>query len=155
MNKFVLKIGNLKEITKKLNKNKKNILNKNVCNPTLKYFLVNAAMINFKGTHSKLFWNPCVQLERLENWLPKNIVKTNKPKKHKVKKVKEKIAPKPKEKMVQKSLIQKLKVTKRVFESLKGCYVFIWCHNKNSKGTYIKSVETELWDYVQINMSWM
>ena len=48
MNKFVLKIGNLKEITKKLNKNQKKILNKNVCNPTLKYFLVNAAMINFK-----------------------------------------------------------------------------------------------------------
>ena len=28
MNKFVLKIGNLKEITKKLNKNQKKILNK-------------------------------------------------------------------------------------------------------------------------------
>ena len=38
MNKFVLKIGNLKEITKKLNKNQKNIFNKNVCNPTLKCF---------------------------------------------------------------------------------------------------------------------
>ena len=30
MNKFVLKIGNLKEITKKLNKNKKKIFNQNV-----------------------------------------------------------------------------------------------------------------------------
>ena len=38
MNKFVLKIGNLKEITKKLNKNQKKILNKNVCNQTLKCF---------------------------------------------------------------------------------------------------------------------
>ena len=75
MNKFVLKIGNLKEITKKLNKNQNNIFNKNVCNPTLKYFLVNAAMINFKGTHSKLFWNPCVQIEKLENWLPKYMEK--------------------------------------------------------------------------------
>ena len=52
MNKFVLKIGNLKEITKKLNKNKKKILNKNVCNQVLKCHLVNAAMINFKETYS-------------------------------------------------------------------------------------------------------
>ena len=155
MNKFVLKIGNLKEITKKLNKNKKKILNKNVCNPTLKCFLVNAAMINFKGTYSKLFWNPCVQIERLENWLPKYMVKTNKPKRNNETRIKEKLELKSKEKRVQKPLIQKLRVTKKVFESLKGCYVFIWCHNKKSIGTYTKSVETELWDYVKINMSWM
>ena len=141
MNKFVLEIGNLKEITKKLNKNKKKIFNKNVCNSTLKCFLVNASTINFKGTYSKLFWNPCVQIERLENWLPNYVVKANNPKS--------------KEKRIQKPLIQKLKVTKKVFESLKGCYVFIWSHNKNSIGTYTKSVETELWDYVKINMSWM
>ena len=96
MNKFVLKIENLNEINKKLNKNKKKILSKKVCNPVLKCNFVNAAMINFKGTYSKLFRNPCVQLERLENWLPKYIIKTNKPKKHKVKKVKEKLASKPK-----------------------------------------------------------
>ena len=34
MNKFVLKIGSLKEITKKLNKNQKKILNKNANDPT-------------------------------------------------------------------------------------------------------------------------
>ena len=141
MNKFVLKIGNLKEITKKLNKNKKKIFNKNVCNSTLKCLLVNASTINFKGTYSKLFWNPCVQIERLDNWLPNYGVKANNPKS--------------KEKRIQKPLIQKLKVTKKVFESLKGCYVFIWSHNKNSIGTYTKSVETELWDYVKINMSLM
>ena len=155
MNKFVLKIGNLKEITKKLNKNKKKILNENVCNPTLKCFLVNAAMINFKGTYSNLFWNPCVQIERLENWLQKYMVKTNKPKRNNETRIKEKLELKSKEKRVQKPLIQKLRVTKKVFESLKGCYVFIWCHNKNSIGTYIKSVKTELWDYVKINISWM
>ena len=114
MNKFVLKIGNLKEITKKLNKNKKKILNKNVCNPTLKCFLVNAAMINFKGTHSKLFWNPCVQIERLENWLPKYMVKTNKPKRNNETRIKEKLELKSTEKRVQKPLIQKLRVTKKV-----------------------------------------
>ena len=63
MNKFVLKIGSLKEITKKLNKNQKKILNKNANDPTLKCFLINAATINFKGTYLKLFWNPCVQLK--------------------------------------------------------------------------------------------
>ena len=114
MNKFVLKIGNLKEITKKLNKNKKKIHNKNVCNPTLKCFLVNAAMINFKGTYSKLFWNPCVQIERLENWLPKYMVKTNKPKRNNETRIKEKLELKSKEKRVQKPLIQKLRVTKKV-----------------------------------------
>ena len=134
MNKFVLKIGNLKEITKKLNKNQKKILNKNVCNPTLKYFLVNAAMINFKGTHSKLFWNPCVQIEKLENWLPKYMEKTNKPKRNNETRIKEKLELKSKEKRVQKPLIKKLRVTK------KG-------------STYIKSVETELWNYVKIDMS--
>ena len=103
MNKFVLKIGNLKEITKKLNKNQKKILNKNVCNPTLKYFLVNAAMINFKGTYSKLFWNPCVQIERLESWLPKYMVKTNKPKRNNETRIKEKLELKSTEKRVQKS----------------------------------------------------
>ena len=51
MNKFVLKIGNLKEVTKQLNKNKRKILNKNVCNPVFKCYLVNATMINFKGTY--------------------------------------------------------------------------------------------------------
>ena len=141
MNKFVLKIGNLKEITKKLNKNKKKIFNKNVCNSTLKCFLVNASTINFKGTYSKLFLSPYVKIERLDNWLPNYVVKANNPKS--------------KEKRIQKPLIQKLKVTKKVFESLKGCYVFIWSHNKNSIGTYTKSVETKLWDYVKINMSWM
>ena len=155
MNKFVLKIGNLKEITKTLYKNKKKIFNKNVCNSTLKCFLVNAAMINFKGTYSKLFWNPCVQIEKLENWFPKYMVKTNKHKRNNETRIKGKLELKSTEKRVQKPLIQKLKVTKKVFESLKGCYVFIWCHNKNSKGTYIKSVETELWDYVKINRSWM
>ena len=141
MNKFLLKIGNLKEITKKLNKNKKKIFNKNVCNSTLKCFLVNASTINFKGTYSKLFWNPCVQIERLDNWLPNYVVKAKNPKS--------------KEKRIQKPLIQKLKVTKKVFESLKGCYVFMWSHSKNSIGTYTKSVETKLWDYVKINMSWI
>ena len=153
MNKFVLKIGNLKEITKKLNKNKKKIFNKNVCNSTLKCFLVNASTINFKGTYSKLFWNPYVQIERLENWFPKYLVKTNNSKKNK--RIKQKLEPKSKEKRIQKPLVQKLKVTKKVFESLKGCYVFIWCHNKNSIGTYTKSVGTGLWDYVKIDMSWM
>ena len=38
MNKFGLKIGSLKEITKKPNKNQKKIFNKNVNNPTLKCF---------------------------------------------------------------------------------------------------------------------
>ena len=51
MNKFLLKIGNLKEISAELNKNKKKILINKVCNPTLKCFLINAAMINFKGTY--------------------------------------------------------------------------------------------------------
>ena len=51
MNKFVLKIENLKEINKKLNQNKKKILSKKVCNPVLKCNFVNAAMINFKATH--------------------------------------------------------------------------------------------------------
>ena len=125
MHKFVLKIGNLKEVTKKLNKNKKKILNKKVCNPKLKCFLVNAAMINFKGTYSKLFWNPCVQIERLENWLPKYMVKTNKPKRNNETRIKEKLELKSTEKRVQKPLIQKLRVTKKVFDSLKGCYVFI------------------------------
>ena len=134
MNKFVLKIGNLKEITKKLNKNQKNIFNKNVCNPTLKCFLINAAMINFKGTYSKLFWNPCVQIEKLENWLPKYMEKTNKPKRNNETRIKEKLALKSTEKRVQKPLIKKLRVTK------KG-------------STYIKSVETELWNYVKIDMS--
>ncbi len=55
MNKFVLKIGSLKEITKKLNKNQKKILNKNANDPTLKCFLIKAATINFKGTYLKLF----------------------------------------------------------------------------------------------------
>ena len=155
MNKFVLKIGNLKEITKKLNKNKKKIFNKNVCNSTLKCFLVNASTINFKGTYSKLFWNPCVQIERLENWLPNYVVKTNNSKRKNETRIKEKLELKSKEKRIQKPLIQKLKVTKKVFESLKGCYVFIWSHNKNSIRTYTKSIETELWDYVKINMSWM
>ena len=152
MNKFVLKIGNLKEITKKLNKNKKKIFNKNVCNSTLKCFLVNASTINFKGTYSKLFWNPYVQIERLENWFPKYLVKTNNSKKNK--RIKQKLEPKSKEKRIQKPLVQKLKVTKKVFESLKGCYVFIWCHNKNSIRTYTKSVGTGLWDYVKTDMSW-
>ena len=152
MNEFLSKIGNLKEVTKKLNKNKKKILNKNVCNSTLKWFLVNASTINFKGTYSKLFWNPCVQIERLENWLPNYVVKTNNPKR---KNETRKLELKSKEKRIQKPLIQKLKVTKKVFESLKGCYVFMWGHSKNSIGTYTKSVETELWDYVKINMSWM
>ena len=53
-------------------------------------------MINFKGTYSKLFRNPCVKLERLENWLPENILNTKKPKKPKVKRVKKKLAQKPK-----------------------------------------------------------
>ena len=111
-------------------------------------------MINFKGTNSKLFWNPCVQIERLENWLPKYMVKTNKPKNNETR-IKEKLELKSTEKRVQKLLIQKLRVTKKVFESLKGHYVFIWCHNKNSKGTYIKSVlDPEMLDYVKINMSW-
>ena len=136
MNKFVLKIGNSKEITKKPNKNKKKIFNKNVCNSILKCLLVNASNINFKGTYSKLFLNPCVQIKRLENWLPKYLVKTNNFKKNK--RIKQKLEPKSKEKRIQKPSVQKLKVTKNVFESLKGCYVFIWCHNKNSKGTYIK-----------------
>ena len=139
MNKFELKIGNLKEITKKLNKNKKKILNKKVCNPKLKCFLLNATMINFKGTYSKLFWNPCVQIERLENWLPKYMVKTNKPKRYKEERIKAKLELKSKEKRVQKLLLQKLRVTKKVYESLKGCYVFIWCHNKNYK-SYIYKV---------------
>ena len=125
MNKFVLKIKNLKEINKKLNKNKKKILSKKVCNPVLKCNFVIAAIINFKGTYLKLFRNPCVQLERLENWLPKNILDTKKPKKLKIKRVKKKLAQKPKVKMVQRTLIQKIKVTKRVFKSLKGCYVFL------------------------------
>ena len=53
MNKFGLKIGNLKEITKKLNKNQKKILNKNVCNQTLKCFF--AVVINFKRNLFKAF----------------------------------------------------------------------------------------------------
>ena len=100
MNKFVLKIGNLKEITKKLNKNKKKILNEKVCNPKLRCFLVNAAMINFKGTYSTLFWNPCVQIERLENWLPKYMVKTNKPKRINETRIKENLELESKEKRV-------------------------------------------------------
>ena len=48
MNKFVLKIGNLKEITKKLNKNQKKILNKNANDPTLKCFLIYAATLILK-----------------------------------------------------------------------------------------------------------
>ena len=140
MNRFVLKIKNLKEINQKLNKNKKKIFSKKVCNPVLKCNFVNAAMINFKGTHSKLFRHPCVQLERFESWLPVNIQNKKKPKKPKVKEVKKKLAQKPKVKKVKKTLVQKIKVTKRIFESIKGCYVFIWCHNRNSKGTYIRSV---------------
>ena len=102
MNKFVLRIENLKEINKKLNQNKKKILSKNVCNPVLKCYLVNAAMINFKGTYSKLFWNPGVQIERLENWLPKYMVKTNKPKGNNETGIKEKLELKSTEKRVQK-----------------------------------------------------
>ena len=109
MNKFVLKIGNLREVTKKLNKNKKKILNKNVCNPTLKCFLIDAAMINFKGTYSKLFWNPCVQIERLENWLPKYMVKTNKPKRYKEERIKAKLELKSKEKKSPKTITTKIK----------------------------------------------
>ena len=153
MNKCVLKIGNSREIIKTLNKNKKKTFNKNVYNSTLKCLLVNASTINFKGTYSRLFWNPYVQIERLENWFPKYLVKTNNFKKNK--RIKQKLEPKSKEKRIQKPLVQKLKVTKNVFESLKGCYVFIWCHNKNSIGTYTKSVGTGLWDYVKIDMSWM
>ena len=152
MNKCVLTIGNSKEIIKTLNKNKKKTFKKNVYNSTLKCLLINASTINFKGTYSRLFWNPYVQIERLENWFPKYLVKTNNFKKNK--KNKPKLELKSKEKRIQKPLVQKLKVTKNVFESLKGCYVFIWCHNKNSIGTYTKSVGTGLWDYVKIDMSW-
>ena len=49
-------------------------------------------MTNFKGTYSKLFWNPCVQIERLENGLPKYMVKTNKPKRYKEDRIKAKSA---------------------------------------------------------------
>ena len=114
MNKFVLKIGSLKEITKKLNKNQKKILNKNVNNPTLKCFLIDAAMISFKGTYSKLFWNLCVQIKKLDNWLPKYMEKTNKPKRNNETRIKEKLELKSTEKRVQKPLIQKLRITKKV-----------------------------------------
>ena len=115
MNKFVLKIGNLKEITKKLNKNQKNIFNKNVCNPTLKCFLINAAMINFKGTYSKLFWNPGVQIEKLENWLPKYMEKTNKPKRNNETRIKEKLALKSTEKKSPKTINTKIKGNQKGF----------------------------------------
>ena len=84
----------------------------------MKCFLINAATINFKGTYLKLFWNPCVQIERLENWLPKYLVKTNNSKRKNETRIKEKLELISKEKGIQKPLIQKLKVTKKVFESL-------------------------------------
>jgi len=146
MNKFILKITNLKEINQKLNKNKMEICGKKVYNPVLKCNFINATMINFWGTHSKLFRHPIVQLKRLENWLPKtiNIPKKRLAQKPKIKKIKK----------VKETLTQRVKVTKRDFESLKSCYVFIWCHHRNSKGTYVRSVlDPEMWDYVKIDMS--
>ena len=76
-------------------------------------------MINFKGTYSKLFWNPCVQIEKLENWLPKYMEKTNKPKRNNETRIKEKLALKSTEKRVQKPLIKKLRVTKKGFRESK------------------------------------
>ena len=98
MNKFILKIKNLKEINQKLNSYKKKICSQKVYHPVLKCNFVNATTLNFRGTHSKLFRHPCVQLKRLESWLPKtvNIPNKKKPKKPKVKEVKKKLAQKPK-----------------------------------------------------------
>ena len=143
MNKFTLKIKNWKEINQKLNKDKKEICSQKVYNPVLKCNFVNATTINFRGTHSKLFRHPSVQLKRLENWLPKtiNIPKKRLAQKPKIKKVKK----------VKETLTQRVKITKKAFKSLKGCYVFIWCHHRNSKGTYVRSaLDPEMWDYVKM-----
>ena len=61
----------------------------------------------------------------MDSWLPVNIPNKKKPKKPKVKEVKKKLAQKPMVKKVKKTLLQKIKVTKRIFESIKGSYVFI------------------------------
>ena len=141
MNKFTLKIKNWKEIIQKLNKDKKENCSQKVYNPVLEYNLINATTINFRGTYSKLFKHPRVKIRKLENCLPKMI---NIPKKLKIKKAKK----------VKGTLTQRVKITKKAFKSLKGCYVFIWCHHKNSKGTYVRSVlDPKMWDYVKVDMS--
>ena len=133
MNKFILKIKNLKEINQKLNSHKKKICSQKVYHPVLKCNFVNATTLNFRGTHSKLFRHPCVQLKRLESWLPKTVNIPNK----------------------KKTLAQKVKVTKKAAESCRrDCYIFIWCHHRNSRGTYVRSIiDPKLWDWVKIDMS--
>ena len=141
MNKFILKIKNWKEINQKLNKNKKENCSQKVYYPVLKCNFVNATTINLRGTYSKLFKHPRVKIRKLENCLPKMI---NIPKKLKIKKAKK----------VKGTLTQRVKITKKAFKSLKGCYVFIWCHHRNSKGTYVRSVlDPKMWDYVKVDMS--
>ena len=134
MNKYILKIKNLREIKQKLNRYKKKICCQKIYHLLLKCNIVNATTLNFRGTHSKLFRHPCVQLKRLEKWLPKTV---NIP-------------------IKKKTLEQKIKVTKTVAESYRrDCYIFIWCHDKNSRGTYVRSIiDPKLWDWVKIDMSW-
>ena len=133
MNKYILKIKNLREIKQKLNSYKKKNCSQKFYHPLLKYNIVNATMLNFRGTHSKLFRHPYVQLKRLEKWLPKTVNIPNK----------------------KKTLEQKIKVTKKVAESCRrDCYIFIWCHDKSSRGTYVSSIiDPKLWDWVNIDMS--
>ena len=140
MGKFTSKFKNCKEIIQKLNGDKKENCSRKFYNPVLEYNLINAMTVNFRSTYSKLFKHPKVKIRKLENCLPKMI---NIPKKLKIKKAKK----------VKGTLTQRTKITKKVFKSLKSCYIFIWCHHKNSKGTYVRSTDTQMWDYVKVDMS--
>ena len=98
--------------------------------------IVNFATLNFRASHSKLFSYPSVQLERLEKrlkWLPKIV---NIP-------------------LKKQTLEPKIKITKKVADwCRRDCYVFIWCFDKKSRGTYVRSsLDPKLWVLVKIDMS--
>ena len=112
MEKFTSKFKNCKEIIQKLNGGKKENCSRKFYNPVLKCNLINATTVNFRGTYSKLFKHPKVKIRKLENCLPKMI---NIPKKLKIKKAKK----------VKGMFTQRIKITKKVFKSLKSCYIFI------------------------------
>ena len=136
MNQHILKIKNLREFKQKLNSYRKKKGIQKSYHPLLNCNIVNATMLNFRGTHSKLFRHPCVQLERLEKhlkWLPKSV---NVP-------------------IKKKTLEPKIKVTKKFADwCRRDCYIFIWCFDKNSRGTYVRSsLDPKLWDYVKTDIS--
>ena len=141
MNKHIIKITNLKEIKKILSQKRKVNRKKKVINrpkaPINKDMMNCAtALLKMQFSYSKLFMNPVIKLERLEDSM--------------------KFLPKPVNVSIKKlTLKPDIKISRKTAKSCtRNSYVFVWKIHKNCKGMMIRSsVDPNLFIPVEVNMS--